>query len=41
MSELGYLFHEKSSLHIIARDLDAERSQYTVFDVKAGMIRVE
>ena len=27
MSELGYLFHDKSSLHIIARDLDVERSQ--------------
>ena len=38
VSELGYLFHDKSSLHIIAWDLDLERSQYTVFDVKAGMM---
>ncbi len=35
MSELGYLFHDKSSLHIIARDLDVERSQ---LDDKAGMM---
>ena len=27
MSELGYLFHDKSSLLIIALDLDVERSQ--------------
>ena len=27
VSELGYLFHDKSSLHIIAWDLDVERSQ--------------
>ncbi len=27
MSELGYLFHDKSSLHIGALDLDVERSQ--------------
>ncbi len=25
--ELGYLFLDKSSLHIVARDLDVERSQ--------------
>ena len=41
MSELGYLFHDKSSLHIIAGDLDVERSQlYNIVldDVKAGMM---
>ncbi len=27
VSELGYLFYDKSSLHIIAWDLDVERSQ--------------
>ena len=34
MSELGYLFLDKSSLHIVARDLDVERSQlwYIVLD---------
>ncbi len=34
MSELGYLFHEKSSLNIVAWDLDVERSQlwYIVLD---------
>ncbi len=34
MSELGYLFHDKSSLHIVARDLDVERTQlwYIVLD---------
>ena len=41
VSELGYLFHDKSSLHIIAWDLDVERSQlYNIVldDVKAGMM---
>ena len=38
VSELGYLFHDKSSLHIIARDLVLERSQYTARDVRAGMM---
>jgi len=41
VSELGYLFHDKSSLHIVAWDLDVERSQlYNIVldDVKAGMI---
>ncbi len=34
VSELGYLFHDKSSLHIVAWDLDVERSQlwYIVLD---------
>ena len=34
MSELGYLFHDKSSMHIVACDLDVERSQlwYIVLD---------
>ena len=34
MSELGYLFHDKSSLHIVAWYLDVERSQlwYIVLD---------
>jgi len=27
VSELGYLFHAKSSLHIVAWDLDVKRSQ--------------
>ena len=36
VSELGYLFHDKSS--IIARDLVLERSQYTARDVRAGMM---
>ena len=27
VSELGYLFHDKSSLHIVAWDLDVERSK--------------
>ena len=35
VSELGYLFHDKSSLHIIAWDLDVERSQ---LDDKARMM---
>ena len=39
MSELGYLFHDKSSLHIIARDLDVERSQLCkVLVVKTRMM---
>ena len=41
VSELGYLFHDKSSPHIIAWDLDVERSQlYNIVldDVKAGMM---
>jgi hypothetical protein len=38
VSELGYLFHDKSSLHIIARDLVLVRSQYTVRDVRAEMM---
>ncbi len=34
MSELGYLFHDKSSLHIVVLYLDVERSQlwYIVLD---------
>ncbi len=34
MSELGYLFHDKSSLQIVAWDLDVETSQlwYIVLD---------
>ena len=34
MSELGYLFHDKSSLRKVAWDLDVERSQlwYIVLD---------
>ncbi len=34
VSELGYLFHDKSSLHIVAWDLDVERSHlwYIVLD---------
>ncbi len=35
VSELGYLFLDKSSLHIIAWDLDLERSQ---LDDKAWMM---
>ena len=39
VSELGYLFHDKSILHIArARDLVLERSQYTARDVRAGMM---
>jgi hypothetical protein len=38
VSELGYLFHDKFSLHIIALDLVLVRSQYTVRDVRAGMM---
>ncbi len=32
--KVGYLFHDKSSLHIVAWDLDVERSQlyYIVLD---------
>ncbi len=36
MSDLGYLFHDKSSLHIIARDLDVERSTIQGADNKLG-----
>jgi len=35
VSDLDYLFHDKSSLHIIAWDLDVERSQ---LDDKAWMM---
>ncbi len=39
MSELGYLFLDKSSLHIIACDLDVERSQLCkVLVVKTRMM---
>ncbi len=41
VSDLGYLFHDKSSLHIIVWDLDVERSQlYNIVldDVIAGMM---
>ncbi len=30
VSELGYLFHDKSSLHIVVWDLDVERSQLCI-----------
>ncbi len=38
MSELGCLFLDKSSLHIIAGDLDVERSQLLALNDKAGMM---
>ncbi len=40
VSELGYLFHDKSSLHIVAWDLVVERSQlwYIVLDDKTRMM---
>ncbi len=38
MSELGYLFHDKSSLHIVAWDLDVKRSRTEMLPVEHGVV---